>query len=73
LPPCRVAGPGKAIFDLSYASVAHRGRARQVPELELPAGFELRLIDTWAARIETPRIRTLTRRAIEQALSRATR
>jgi hypothetical protein len=72
-PRGRVAGPEKAIFDLSYASVAHNGRARRVPELELPEGFEVRVIDTWAARIESPRVRTLTRRAIEQALARATR
>jgi predicted transcriptional regulator of viral defense system len=72
-PRGRVARPEKAIFDLSYVSVAHNGRARRVPELETPAGFEVGVIDTWGARIESPRVRTLTRRAIEQALARATR
>ena len=71
-PRGRIAGPEKAIFDINYASVAHRGRARQMPELELPAGFEVRIIETWAARIESPRVRSLTRRAIEHAMSRAT-
>lgn len=71
-PRGRIAGPEKAIFDINYASVAHRGRARQMPELELPAGFEVRIIETWAARIESPRVRSLTRRAMEHAMSRAT-
>jgi hypothetical protein len=69
----RIAGPEKAIFEIAYASVAHNGRARRVPELELPEGFEVAVIDTWTARIESPRLRTLTRRAIRQALTRATR
>lgn len=68
----RVAGPEKAIFDISYASAAHRGRPRRIPELELPAGFDVRVIETWAARIVSPRVRTLTRTAIEYAMSRAT-
>jgi len=72
-PRGRVAGPGKAIFDISYASVAHRGRGRQLPELDLPEGFDVRVVEEWAARIESPRTRTLTRRAIEHAMSRATR
>jgi predicted transcriptional regulator of viral defense system len=72
-PRGRVAGPEKAIFDIAYASAAHRGRARQVPELELPAGFEVRVIEEWAARIGSPRVRTLARRAIEHTMSRATR
>ena len=72
-PRGRVAGPEKAIFDISYASVAHRGRGRQLPELDPPEGFDVRVIEEWAARIESPRTRTLTRRAIEHAISRATR
>jgi predicted transcriptional regulator of viral defense system len=72
-PRGRVAGPEKALFDIAYVGAAYRGRARQVPELELPAGFEVRTFDAWSARIESPRIRTLTRRALDQALSRATR
>ena len=67
----RVAGPEKALFDIAYVGAAHRGRARHVPELELLAGFEVRALDEWADRIESSRIRTLTQRAIEQALSRA--
>jgi predicted transcriptional regulator of viral defense system len=66
-----VAGPEKAIFDLCYASAAHRGRTRHIPELELPAGFDPHLIEEWAKRVESPRVRTLTRRAIEYAMSRA--
>jgi predicted transcriptional regulator of viral defense system len=72
-PRGRVAGPEKAIFDIAYVSAAHRGRARQIPELDLPEGFDVGVIETWAARIESSRVRTLTRRAIEYAISRATR
>jgi predicted transcriptional regulator of viral defense system len=66
-----VAGPEKAIFDLCYAGAAHRGRTRRIPELELPAGFDSRLIEEWATRVESPRVGTLTRRAIDYAMSRA--
>ena len=66
-----VAEPEKALFDIAYVGAAHRGRARHVPELELPTGFEVRALDEWAGRIESSRIRTVTLRAIEQALSRA--
>ena len=68
-----VARPEKAIFDICYASAAHRGRTRRIPELELPAGFDIHVIEEWATRIESPRVRTLARRAIEYAMSRATR
>jgi hypothetical protein len=70
-PRGRGAGPEKALFDIAYVGAAHRGRARHVPELELPTGFEVRALDEWAGRIESSRIRTVTLRAIEQALSRA--
>jgi len=66
-----VAGPEKAIFDLCYASATYRGRMRRIPELELPAGFDPQLVEEWAKRVESPRVRTLTRRAIEYAMSRA--
>lgn len=72
-PRGRVARPEKAIFDISYTGAAHRGMTRRIPELELPAGFDVNVLETWAARIESPRVRTLTRRAIEYAISRATR
>ena len=70
-PRGRVAGPEKALFDIAYVGAAHRGRVRHVPELELPAGFEAHALDEWTGRIESSRVRTLTRRAIEQTLSRA--
>ena len=71
-PRGHVAAPEKALFDIAYVGTAHRGWAPRVPELELPAGFEVRALDEWTGRIETSRIRTLTRRAIERALSRVT-
>ena len=69
----RVARPEKAIFDICYASAAHRGITRRIPELELPARFDVGVIEALATRIESPRVRTLTRKAIEYAMSRATR
>jgi len=69
----RIAAPEKAIFDISYVSAAHHGGTRHIPELDLPAGFDVQVIETWATRIESPRVRTLTRRAIEYAMSRGTR
>jgi len=68
-----VARPEKAIFDICYSSAAHRGRTRRIPELELPTGFDVGVVEAWATRIESPRVRTLTRKAIEYAMSRATR
>jgi len=68
-----IATPEKAVFDLSYASVVHTGRARHIPELELRAGFDRVAITRWVARIASPRLRTMTARAVEEALARATR
>jgi len=72
-PRGHVARPEKAIFDICYASAAHRGRTRRIPELELPTEFDANLMEEWVMRIESPRVRTLARRAIEYAMSRAIR
>jgi predicted transcriptional regulator of viral defense system len=69
----RIAAPEKAIFDISYVSAAHHGGMRHLPELDLPAGFDVEALETWATRIRSPRVRTIARRAIAYALSRATR
>ena len=72
-PRGRVATPAKAIFDLCYVSVAGTGKPRRVPELELPDPFDRDEIDQWVGRIPSARLATLTRRAVDQTLARATR
>ena len=72
-PRGRVATPAKAIFDLCYVGVAGAGRSRRVPELELPDSFDRDEIDQWVGRIPSARLATLTRRAVDQTLARATR
>lgn len=69
----KLARPEKALFDLAYVSGVHGGRARRIPELELPAEFDRDELDRWLTRIESPRVRTLTSRGLRYALSRAVR
>lgn len=67
----KLATPEKALFDIAYVSAVHDGRPRRVPELELPAGFDRRELERWIARIDAPRLRTLTSRGVRYLLSRA--
>lgn len=61
----------KAIFDYFYvASASGRTRVR-LPELDLPAGFTRKRLEIWVARIESVRLRTRVRAAIERALAHA--
>ncbi|MGZ8761174.1 MAG: type IV toxin-antitoxin system AbiEi family antitoxin domain-containing protein [Aeromicrobium sp.] len=69
----KMARPEKALFDLAYISAVHHGRPRRIPELDLPDTFDRGEIDLWLARIESPRVRTLTFRGLRYALSRAVR
>lgn len=68
-----VATPAKAIFDLAYVSAVSSGKPRRVPEMELPGSFDPKEIERWVKRIVSARVSTLTRRAVEYMLSRATR
>jgi predicted transcriptional regulator of viral defense system len=68
-----IATPAKAIFDLCYVNAARSGKPRRVPELEFPAPFNPQAIDHWIGLIDSARLATLTRRAVEQTLRRATR
>lgn len=67
-----IARPEKALFDIAYVAAA-RGRPAFVPEMELPAGFDARLFDTWLARVPSVRLRTLTRRELGRLMARAVR
>jgi predicted transcriptional regulator of viral defense system len=69
----KVALPQKALFDLVYVAAAHGARQPRVPELELPAGFDRADLESWLARIASPRLRTLTARGLRHALARAVR
>lgn len=61
----------KALFDYFYvASASGRTRAR-LPELDLPASFSRRQVETWLARIRSERLRTRVSAAIERALEHA--
>lgn len=61
----------KALFDHAYGAAAHGGRPRRLPELDLPPGFDRPALDAWLARIDSPRLRTLTARGLRSALSKA--
>jgi hypothetical protein len=61
----RLASPAKAIFDLAYLGATHGDRFGHVPEIELSSGYRGKVARAWAARIATPRIRTMTLARIE--------
>lgn len=67
-----IAEPEKAIFDFAYVNAAHRAKSRRVPELELPSTFDRGRIDMWLDRIDSQRLRTLTRSGVQATLARAT-
>ncbi len=61
----------KALFDYFYvASASGRTRAR-LPELDLPAKFSRKQLESWLARIRSERLRTRVRAALERALEHA--
>lgn len=66
----KLARAEKALFDLAYVSAVHRGAPHNVPELELPRDFDRAELERWLGRIESDRLRTLTRRGIGQALEK---
>ncbi|MHB8460114.1 MAG: type IV toxin-antitoxin system AbiEi family antitoxin domain-containing protein [Candidatus Limnocylindrales bacterium] len=69
----KLANPEKALFDLCYVSAVHGGRPPRIPELEPPKAFDRADLDRWLERVGSPRLRTLTSRGLEYALSRAVR
>jgi len=66
-----VATPVKAIFDLCYVSAAHRGRARRLPELEVPGLHSVEQFEPWLSRIESPRLRSVTETGLRSAIARS--
>ena len=59
-----LASPEKALFDWAYLSVVSGKPNARLPETEWPSGFRQAEIETWLARIASPRIRTMTQSLI---------
>jgi predicted transcriptional regulator of viral defense system len=66
-----IATAEKALFDTLYSRAPRGGRVH-LPEISLPEGFSRDELDTWVARIRTPRLRTIVLRELERALTIAT-
>lgn len=62
-----LATPEKALFDMVYVRAASGARV-YFPELTLPMHFKRPALKRWAARIESPRLRTIVMRQIRQTL-----
>ncbi len=65
-----LATPEKALFDTVYVRAASGSRAF-FPELSLPASFDAGELETWTARIESARLRTLVSRRFDEVLGAA--
>lgn len=61
----------KAIFDSFYVACASGEPNRRLPELDLPADFSRKRLDSWVLRIRSARLRTLVATAITRALEHA--
>ena len=62
----RLARPEKALFDLAYVAAVHGGRPPRLPELDLPSDFDPSELTRWVSRIDSPRLRTLTRKLAQE-------
>lgn len=65
-----LASAEKALFDAVYVRTA-AGRRSYFPELTLPATFDRQVLESWTARIRSPRLRTLVSRRLAAALQGA--
>jgi predicted transcriptional regulator of viral defense system len=63
-----LATPEKALFDTVYVR-APRGGSVQLPELELPRGFQEAALSQWIERVSPPRLRTLVTRGLADVLA----
>lgn len=64
----RLATPEKALVDFLYLSTTRSRLFARLPELELPATFSARAARRWAARIPSPRMRTIVERELDRLL-----
>lgn len=65
-----VASPEKALFDAVYVRAASGSRAF-FPELSLPDNFDHGKLRRWTERIESPRLRTLVSRRLDEVIDKA--
>lgn len=61
------ATPEKALIDSVYLPSAQR-REAHLPELELPANFDRRVLDYWTQRIHAAWLRTKVARSLDRIL-----
>lgn len=61
----------KALVDFLYLSPTRTRLFAALPELELSPGFRPAVARDWVKRIPSPRLRTIVRRRLDQALDRA--
>lgn len=64
----RLASPEKALVDFLYLSTTRSRLFARLPELELPASFSARAARRWAARVPSPRMRTIVERELDRLL-----
>lgn len=62
-----IANPGKALFDSVYLKAA-AGSATYFPELEYPDDFDSETALEWLTRIDSTRLRTITKRELLKVL-----
>ena len=67
----RMATPEKAVFDTLYLARARGRRFSHLTEIELPAGFDPKVVREWAAKIEDRRVRSFVETRIAAFLERA--
>jgi predicted transcriptional regulator of viral defense system len=65
-----LAKPEKALFDSAYVRAVRRA-SFSTPELTLSPEFDFPSLDEWVARVDSLRVRTLTRSLLDEALSGA--
>lgn len=67
----KLALPEKALVDFLYLSPTRTRLFAALPELELPRGFRRAVARDWVKRIPSPRLRTIVRRRLDEALDHA--
>jgi len=67
----RLASPEKALVDFLYLSTSRSRLFARLPELELPKSFSPDVAREWAARIPSPRMRTVVGRELDRLLPAA--
>ena len=67
----KLATAEKALFDVAYLSAGRSRLFTSLPELELPRGFDPKVLKRWTARIPSERSRTITSRKLDELVRAA--